>query len=49
MSKHQPPKLARKIFEWYCGTAKVEDLAGDMDEWFYKTVETHSSSKAKLK
>ena len=30
-----PPKLARKIFEWFCGKAKVEDLLGDLDEQFY--------------
>ena len=35
MNSHQPPKLARKIFEWYCGQAKVEDLLGDLDEWFH--------------
>jgi hypothetical protein len=49
MSKHQPPKLARTIFEWYCGSSKVEDLLGDMDEWFYKTLESHSPFRAKLK
>ena len=48
MSKHQPPKLARQIFEWHCGHAQVDDLLGDMDEWFYKTVETKSVFHAKL-
>lgn len=33
--KHQPPRLARKVFEWYCGHAKVDDLLGDIDELFY--------------
>ncbi|MEJ1238437.1 ABC transporter permease [Chryseolinea sp. T2] len=33
--KHQPPKLARKIFEWYCGHARVDDLLGDIDELFF--------------
>ena len=49
MKHHQPPKLARKLFEWYCGAAKVEDLLGDIDEWFYKTLESHSPFRAKLK
>jgi putative ABC transport system permease protein len=48
MSKHQPPKLARKIFEWHCGNAHVDDLLGDMDEWFHKNAETKSVRKAKL-
>jgi putative ABC transport system permease protein len=48
MTNHQPPKLARKIFEWYCGHAKVEDLLGDMDEWFYENLKTKSSATAKL-
>lgn len=42
MRNQQPPKLARKIFEWYCGQAKVEDLLGDLDEWFY----LHAQSKS---
>jgi len=33
--KHQPPKVARKIFDWYCGQAKVDDLLGDIDELYY--------------
>jgi putative ABC transport system permease protein len=48
MKNHQPPKLARKLFEWYSGYAHVDDLLGDMDEWFHKTVETKSVFKAKL-
>ena len=31
MRKHQPPKLARKLFEWYCDNAQIDDLLGDMD------------------
>lgn len=48
MSNHQPPKLARKIFEWHCGQAHIDDLLGDMDEWFYKTIETKSVFHARL-
>ncbi len=49
MKAHQPPKLARRIFEWYCANAHVEDLLGDMDEWFYVNLEKHSPAKAKIK
>ena len=40
---HQPPKLARKLFDWYCGHAKVNDLAGDLDELFYLNLKTKSA------
>ncbi len=42
MNKKHPPKLARKIFEWFCGKAKVEDLLGDLDEWFYLHIRSKS-------
>lgn len=48
MKKPQPPKLARKIFEWHCGSAQIDDLLGDMDEWFYKNAETKSAFTAKM-
>ncbi|HTF16441.1 MAG TPA: ABC transporter permease [Chryseolinea sp.] len=38
----QPPKLARKFFERLSGAANVDDLLGDMDEWFYENVRTKS-------
>lgn len=49
MSNHHPPKLPRKIFEWYCGNARVDDLLGDIDEWFYKNLETKSLFGARIK
>ncbi len=48
MSTHQPPKLARKIFEWFCGSANVEDLLGDLDETFYLHLKNRSLFQAKL-
>ncbi len=45
--KAQPPKLARKLFDWYCGLAKVEDLRGDLEEWFYHHAKTKSVGNAK--
>lgn len=47
MKQHQPPKLARKIFEWYCGQAKVSDLLGDMDEMFYLNLKNKSAFAAR--
>jgi putative ABC transport system permease protein len=45
--KHQPPQLPRKLFEFLAGSANVDDLLGDLDEWFYHNVETKSPRKAK--
>lgn len=47
MKQHQPPKLARRFFAWYCGQAKVEDLIGDLDEWFYQNLKTQISNESK--
>lgn len=41
MSK-QPPKIARKIFEWLAGNAFVDDLLGDLDELFFIHLKTKS-------
>jgi putative ABC transport system permease protein len=49
MKPTRPPKLARIIFEWYCGQAPIDDLLGDIDEKFYLHLKTHSSSQAKLR
>lgn len=46
MSEH-PPKLARRIFEWFCGKAKIEDLLGDLDEWFYLSTQSKSLFRAR--
>ncbi len=45
---HRPPQLARKYFEWVCGSAKVDDLLGDLDEWFNIHSKTNSPFRAKL-
>jgi putative ABC transport system permease protein len=49
MKHPKPPKLARTIFEWYCGHAKIEDLVGDLDEKFYSYLEKHSLFQSKIK
>jgi putative ABC transport system permease protein len=49
MKHHQPPKLARYFFEWYCGLANINDLLGDLDEMFYHYLKTKSVFVAKLK
>ncbi len=46
--KHQPPKSARQFFEWVCGHAYVQDLLGDLDEWFLLNQQRHSLFRARL-
>lgn len=49
MKEVNPPRLAQKLFDWFCNDATVEDLRGDMDELFYVNTERMSVRKAKLK
>lgn len=44
----QPPKLARQFFDWYCGHAPVDDLAGDLEELFLLRVAQKGIFQAKL-
>ncbi len=45
--KSSPPKLAQKLFDWYCGLAKVDDLRGDLDEMFFHHAKTRSITHAR--
>jgi putative ABC transport system permease protein len=47
MKNHQPPKLAQRLFEWYCGHANIQDYQGDIEEWFYINLKSKSPSRAK--
>jgi putative ABC transport system permease protein len=44
---NQPPKLARKIFEWVAGPVFVDDMLGDLDELFFIHLKTKSTWVAK--
>ncbi len=48
-SGHNPPRLAVRLFTWYCGTAMVDDLLGDMDEIFRKNLSRMPAWRAKMK
>lgn len=48
MKNPQPPSLARKILAWYCGSAKVDDLLGDLDELFFIHQQQMSATRAKI-
>ncbi len=38
----KPPRLADKIFLWYCKRASSEDMHGDVEELFYKDLQQHT-------
>lgn len=41
-----PPKLATQLFIWFCGSAMVEDLYGDIEEIYLSNVQSLGKSKA---
>lgn len=43
-----PPKLAERIFSWYCNKTANEDFHGDLEELFYKDLEHGSVRRAKF-
>jgi len=43
-----PPKMADRLFEWYCENASIEDLHGDVEELFYDDLERMSAGEARL-
>jgi putative ABC transport system permease protein len=47
MSDRNPPRIAERLFNWYCGSAGVDDLRGDMEEVFHRNVNEFSYRKAK--
>jgi putative ABC transport system permease protein len=49
MNEIKPPKLAQKLFDWFCSDAAVEDLRGDIDELFYINLDRMPIGKAKFK
>ncbi len=43
-----PPHLADKLFDWFCGNARVDDLKGDLHEWFFININTKPKYQLKL-
>lgn len=46
--KNKPPRLAEKFLSWYCKPALLEDLQGDLYEYFQRNLETKGVKRAKL-
>lgn len=43
-----PPRWAEKILSWYCKPELLEDLQGDLNEYFYRNSKTKGLTRAKL-
>ncbi|MBX2900161.1 MAG: ABC transporter permease [Cyclobacteriaceae bacterium] len=46
--KNKPPRLAEKFLSWYCKPELLEDLQGDLYEYFQRNVKTRGVVRAKL-
>ncbi|HTJ51206.1 MAG TPA: ABC transporter permease [Cyclobacteriaceae bacterium] len=46
--KTSPPKWAERFLSWYCKPSLLEDLQGDLNEYFERNVKTKGSLRAKL-
>ena len=46
--KTSPPKWAEQFLSWYCRAEMLEDLQGDLNEYFQRNLKTRGARKAKL-
>lgn len=46
--QHRPPAWAQRFIEWYCRPELLEDLSGDLHEYFERNVQSHGPRRAKL-
>ncbi len=45
---NKPPRLAEKFLSWYCKPELLEDLQGDLNEYFQRNINTKGVTRAKL-
>ncbi|WP_225865502.1 ABC transporter permease [Dyadobacter aurulentus] len=45
--KAQPPQWAQRFLEWYCRPGLLEDLQGDLNEYFDRNVKTKGARRAR--
>ena len=43
-----PPKWAERFLSWYCKQELLEDLQGDLNEYFYRNLKLKGNSKARF-
>ena len=46
--KHQPPRWAERLLTWYCKPELLEDLQGDLNEYFERNIKWKGRGQAKL-
>lgn len=46
---HKPPKLARRIFNWYCNDLLREEIEGDLEERFWDHCDQYGLRRARVK
>lgn len=46
--EHHPPAWAQRFVEWYCKPTLVEDLTGDLNEYFERNLRAVGPRRAKL-
>lgn len=44
----KPPRWATRLLEWYCREEILEDLEGDLNEYFYRNVQNKGVRNAKM-
>jgi ABC-type antimicrobial peptide transport system permease subunit len=44
----RPPRWARRLLRWYCRPRLLEDLEGDLDEYFDRHLRTKGPARARL-
>ncbi|MFM7850420.1 MAG: permease prefix domain 2-containing transporter, partial [Flammeovirgaceae bacterium] len=44
----RPPAWATRLLSWYCKPQLLEDLQGDLNEYFERNVKSKGAPKAKL-
>jgi putative ABC transport system permease protein len=44
----QPPRWAQRLLEWYCKPELLEDLQGDLNEYFQRHIKNKGRTQAKL-
>ena len=44
----QPPRWAQRLLRWYCRPRLLEDLEGDLNEYFDRNLQTRGATQARL-
>jgi hypothetical protein len=48
MKQQHPPRWATRLLRWYCKPSLLEDLEGDLNEYFQRNIKSNGVRKAKL-